>query len=197
MKVAEERIRALENELATTESAKSQCRGGADGLNSLKKFQEQQEQLKAFNLKLHSLAAEKKDYRLKYEAKIEELRKVKLMAEKLKSDFDKYKQKKYESGARIAQRIEEESIRTSQEIEELRKLLEEKSEELCRAKQLLSKRYDADNNLTESDNTSPEIKVSKEKRENNLIENDQFSDLAVKTSNAELKSSKRLVLEDF
>lgn len=142
MRATEERIRLFEHELASFESEKERYNEGVSNLDTLKRHSSQeatklQEQVKILELQVYSLQTDKDEYRRKYEVKVEELRRVKTMAEKLKNDFERYKQRKNESGIKIALKIQEDAAKTSLEIETLRRRLEEKTVELDRANRLL------------------------------------------------------------
>eukprot|EP00826_Nyctotherus_ovalis_P047112 TRINITY_DN5377_c0_g1_i6.p1 TRINITY_DN5377_c0_g1~~TRINITY_DN5377_c0_g1_i6.p1 ORF type:complete len:428 (+),score=153.44 TRINITY_DN5377_c0_g1_i6:48-1286(+) len=165
MRATDERIKLFEHELAGFESEKERYNEEVSSLDTLKRHSSQeaaklQEQVKILELRVYSMQTDKDDYRQKYEVKIEELKRVKTMAEKLKNDFERYKQRKNESGIKIALKIQEDAARTSQEIETLKRKLEERTAELDRASRLLENKRNgelrhAESNTLSRDNDKP------------------------------------------
>ena len=119
-------INEIERELENLEHEK-----GKDNYNSLR-FSDQD------SLKLQEDSSEgnldKTDYKKKYDLKVIELKKVTEMAKKAMDDFTKYKQKKNEGTAKLMEKMETDSKKSSDEIKSLSIKLAEANSELQRIK---------------------------------------------------------------
>jgi len=197
IRVAEERIKIFEHELASFEKEKERYNKEVNNLDNVKRHNNQeinnlQEQIRIMDLKLYSIDVDKEDYKKKYEGKMVELKRVKEMAERLKSDFERYKQKKHELGAKLALKIQEDSIRTSQKIEALTRELEEKTAELEAANKLLVERNNKESAsvgdyITDNEDKIKEGRVGEENWEQALAKDEQpFNQSMGKTNNSQV-----------
>eukprot|EP00826_Nyctotherus_ovalis_P057343 TRINITY_DN7835_c0_g1_i3.p1 TRINITY_DN7835_c0_g1~~TRINITY_DN7835_c0_g1_i3.p1 ORF type:complete len:718 (-),score=248.14 TRINITY_DN7835_c0_g1_i3:137-2290(-) len=204
LQTTEETVRVFEHELASFEAEKERYNEEVSSLDRAKKCSSQeanklQEQVRVLDLKLYSAEVDREDYRRKYVAKIDELKRVKTMAERLKGDFERYKQRKQETGARLALKIQEDAIKNSLEIETLRRKLEEKSAELEKVSRPLGeKQYK--NAIVKGEERVLGEEMAKEKCEQSLAKEELAANLSegkTNTSQVGLKGAKGDTSEDF